>query len=57
MIPNDPIILMSFINTRLRDMYASLDELCSDMEIDKEELCKKLSDADFHYSEKSNQFI
>lgn len=56
-IPNDPIILLSFINTRLRDMYANLDELCDDMNIDKAALCEKLRAVGYTYGETQNQFI
>lgn len=56
-IPNDPIILLSFINTRLRDRYASLDILCEDMNIDKSELCEKLGKVGYSYGEAQNQFI
>lgn len=55
-IPNDPIILMSFINTRLRDVYASLDALCADMNLDRAKLCQKLENAGFVYNETQNQF-
>ncbi len=55
-IPNDPIILLSFINTRLRDYYASLDALCDDMELDKAALCQKLANVGYAYDEKQNQF-
>ena len=47
MIPNDPAILLSFVNTKLRDFYSNLDALCDDMNIDKEELCEKLAFAGF----------
>ena len=43
MLPNDPVILLSVINTRLRDYYSSLDALCEDLNVNKEELEKKLS--------------
>lgn len=56
-IPNDPIILLSFINTRLRDQYLSLDALCDDMELDRDSLCEKLSAAGFTYNENRNQFV
>ncbi len=55
-IPNDPIILMSFINTRLRDFYSDLDALCSDMNLDKASLCDKLEAVGFKYNEAQNQF-
>ena len=34
MIPEDPAILLSFVNMKMRDFYKSLDELCEDMEAD-----------------------
>ncbi len=55
-IPNDPIILFSFINTKLRDHYPSLDLLCDDLEINKEDLIKKLGEAGFEYNEELNKF-
>lgn len=55
-IPNDPIILLSFINTRLRDYYANLDALCDDMELDKAALCRKLAAVGYAYDEKRNRF-
>lgn len=55
-LPNDPFMLMSVINLKLRDFYSSLDELCEDMNIDREELCRKLADAGFEYNEENNKF-
>lgn len=55
-LPNDPIILFSFINTKLRDLYPSLDELCDDMNICKRELLAKLSSAGFEYNPEQNKF-
>ncbi len=57
MIPNDPIILLSFINTKLRDFYSSLDELCEDMGLQKTEIESKLAEAGFRYQKERNQFI
>lgn len=56
-LPNDPVMLMSVINLKLRDFYSNLDALCEDMNVDKSELLKKLSSADFEYDEEHNQFI
>ncbi len=56
MLPNDPVILLGVINTKLRDFYSSLDALCDDMEVDKDELVKKLSMIGYNYNEKQNQF-
>ena len=48
-LPNDPGMLLSVLNMKLRDAYGSLDDLCEDMELDKSELLKKLSDAGLSY--------
>ncbi len=55
-LPQDPMILFSFINTKLRDDYANLDVLCEDMHIDKDELLSKLAEAGFEYSIEHNKF-
>jgi len=55
-LPSDPFMLMSVINMKLRDFYKNLDDLCSDMGIDKTELCDKLHSAGFEYDEKNNKF-
>ena len=57
MIPKDPIMLLSFINLKLRDYYSSLDDLCDDMDIDKEEIINKLSGIDYHYDKEKNAFL
>ena len=46
----DPFMLLSMCNMKLRDQYSSLDELCDDMEIEKCELEEKLSSAGFEYN-------
>lgn len=56
MLPNDPMILLSVVNTKLRDAYDSLDQLCDDLDADREELEKKLAAAGFCYDEHVNQF-
>lgn len=57
MLPNDPMMLMSVINTKLRDKYASLDELCDDLNVDKDELIAKLRAIEYEYSEELNRFL
>ncbi len=54
--PNDPIMLMSVINTKLRDEYSSLEELCRSLCLDKEEIVEKLEKVGFKYEPESNQF-
>ncbi|MBQ4525078.1 MAG: DUF4250 domain-containing protein [Bacteroidaceae bacterium] len=56
MIPTDPMMLFSFINMKLRDQYPSLDDLCEDMGIDKDELLATLANVGFEYSEENNKF-
>lgn len=57
MLPKDPIMLLSFINTRLRDEYESLDELCAALDAEREALCETLRNAGFEYDQEQNQFI
>ena len=57
MLPNDPVILLSVINTKLRDYYSSLDALCEDLNVDKDELVKKLSAIGYSYKSERNQFV
>ncbi|MCD8083332.1 MAG: DUF4250 domain-containing protein [Clostridiales bacterium] len=55
-IPKDPMILMSYLNTRLRDRYASLEALCEDQELSVEEIVKKLEAVGMTYDAERNQF-
>ncbi|HOO78975.1 MAG TPA: DUF4250 domain-containing protein [Lachnospiraceae bacterium] len=57
MIPSDPNMLYSFLNLKLRDYYASLDTLCDDLDVDKQELLNKMLAAGFHYDEEGNRFV
>ena len=56
MIPNDPVILLCYINTMLRDSYPSLSALCEDLELDEGELTEKLSAVGFTYDAENNRF-
>lgn len=55
-IPQDPMMLLSFVNMKLRDFYNNLDALCDDMDISKEELTSKLATAGFEYNSEQNKF-
>ena len=57
MLPNDPIMLLSFVNMKLRDAYSSLDALCEDMDENKEEIIARLATVGYEYSKERNQFI
>ena len=56
-LPQDPFILFSYINTKLRDNYSSLDILCEDLNIDKNELIKKLATIGMTYDAILNKFV
>lgn len=55
-IPKDPMILFGFINLKLRDYYESLDALCNDLDINKDELIETLEAAGFEYNVAANKF-
>lgn len=56
MIPNDPFMLLSYINMKLRDEFDNLDDLCNGLDIDKSEVLDKLRNAGFEYIPSLNQF-
>ena len=56
-LPRDPVMLLSVVNTKLRDYYSTLDVLCEDMQVDKQELIGKLEIIYYTYDEGSNQFV
>ena len=56
-LPNDPVMLLGVVNTKLRDFYGSLEEMCKDMQISREELTEKLASVDYEYDEQRNQFV
>ena len=55
-LPKDPMMLLSFVNMKLRDQYASLDALCDDLDIERTELERRLAKAGFEYSAEHNKF-
>ena len=57
MIPNDPAMLLSFMNLKLRDFYPSLESFCEDTGEDMTKIVDKLSQIDYHYDEEKNQFV
>ena len=56
-IPNDPVILLSFLNTRLRDQYDSLSALCDDLEQDETAITQKIAALGYTYDSDQNQFL
>jgi hypothetical protein len=57
MLPNDPVMMLSFVNLKLRDFYSSLDALCEDMDVDKNLIVDKLAQIDYHYDSMQNKFV
>lgn len=57
MIPQDPYMLLSFVNLKLRDYYSSLDAMCDDMDVSKTEIEDKLQSIGYTYNETRNQFV
>lgn len=55
-LPKDPMMLFSFINMKLRDFYPSLDALCQDMQVSKEEIVNELKAVGFEYNPEQNKF-
>lgn len=56
-LPKDPVMLLSVINTNLRDFYPDLDTLCQELGADKENLIRTLEQIDYTYDAAQNQFI
>lgn len=57
MIPKDPVMLLSFINLKLRDFYPSLEAFCEDVDEDMQAIIEKLARIDYHYDKEKNQFV
>ena len=55
--PKDPVMLLSFVNMKLRDQYDSLDALCDDMQADRGEIEEKLAGINYRYDAEANQFV
>ena len=56
MLPQDPYILLSYVNTKLRDGYSGLDALCAALDADKAGLTARLAGAGYAYDPETNQF-
>lgn len=57
MIPKDPFMLLSYVNTQLRDYYDSLEALCTCRGIKRKDLLEKMASIDYFYDEVVNQFV
>ena len=56
-LPNDPFILLSYINTKLRDNYRSLAELCDDLHVQERDIINKLATIGYVYNTDLNKFV
>ncbi|MCF2666971.1 MULTISPECIES: DUF4250 domain-containing protein [Lachnospiraceae] len=56
-LPKDPMLLLSVVNTKIRDYYHTLDALCEDMNVEKDEIICKLKGIDYEYDESKHQFV
>lgn len=56
-LPKDPVILLSVVNTKLRDFYSSPEALCEDMQVRQDELVKVLGAIGYEYDGAQNQFV
>lgn len=56
-LPNDPVMLLSYVNTQLRDHYPSLKELALSLNVNSDDIVKKLAAIDYSYDSQLNQFI
>ncbi len=56
-LPKDPVLMLSVVNTELRDYYPSLDALCEDRHVEKDMIIDALKRIDYAYDEGKNQFV
>ena len=57
MIPKDPVMLLSFVNLKLRDYYPDLQTMCEELDVSEQEIVEKLAAIDYHYEKAQNKFI
>ncbi len=57
MIPKDPVILLSYVNTQLRDFYDSLEAFCEDRDVNRNDIEAKLSEIGYRYDGEQNRFV
>ena len=57
MLPKDPLILVSVLNTKLRDSYTNLSALCDDLDLNEKDILASVNKVGYSYNEKTNRFI
>ena len=56
-LPKDVAMLLSFVNTKLRDFYPSLDEVCKAAGVERGYIVDTLRKIDYEYDERLNKFV
>ena len=56
-VPKDPVMLLSFVNLKLRDFYSSPQAMCEDLDINLDDLNKTLSAINYEYDADKNQYV
>ena len=56
-VPNDPVMLLSFVNMKLTEFYLDPDEMCRSMGLERENLEQKLSSIGYEYDPETNQYV
>ena len=56
-LPQDPIMLLSYVNTQLRDNYSSLDDFCASLDVEQSEIEAKLKAVNYEYDAQRNAFV
>lgn len=57
MVFQDSMMLLSYVNTKLRDQYRNLDALCEDLQMSRRELVSRLAAIDYEYDQTLNRFV
>ena len=57
MIPKDPVMLLSVVNTNLRDYYPTLEEFCRAKDVEQSDIVEKLKMINYEYDAEKNQFV
>lgn len=55
-LPKDPVLLLSVVNTQLRDNYSSIEELAAAYMVSVEEIITKLATINYTYDREQNRF-
>ena len=55
--PKDPVMLLSYVNTQLRDNFSSLDELAASNAVSADEICEKIRSVGYEYDREQNRFV